>query len=376
MNPFNFLSSVFNQMLINPRSCEGDKKDQYQLKLKFEEIYGDKNYFLIPSSGSSTAANESVKLIALHQDAILNSAKRVNSFFNLDKVHGITNFGCVLPTFHIGGLGIYARSFLAKGQVHQQPWKPEELQAWLETNQIHVLSLVPTQVYDIVQRKIPAPSALKVVFIGGAKLSADLSQKIETLGWPVVETYGMTETGSMIAGGKNMMEVLPDIDVVLNDGKLKIRCNSLMTCSLQKIDDNVHIVTLDNGWLQTKDAVELKSAGSKTVITFQGRDGNFIKINSEGVSLSQLRNFFGEHDSLVLLAMPSDRTGNEIVAVYEATLAAAEAKSHVQLYNERVRPFEKIKKVYNIAQIPRTELNKIKYPAIADLIKGKNYETI
>lgn len=376
MNPFNFLGSVFNQMLINPRSSERDKKDQYELKIKFEEIYGDKNYFLIPSSGSSSATNESVKLIALQQEAILNSATRVNAFFNLDKAHGTSNFGCVLPTFHIGGLGIYARSFLAKGRVFEQSWKPDELRLWLETNQIHVLSLVPTQVFDIVQRKIFAPAPLKVVFIGGAKLSEDLRQKIEILGWPVVETYGMTETGSMIAVGKNVMEVLPDIDAIVHDGKLKIRCNSLMTCALQKIEDSIHITTPDKGWLQTNDVVDLKSAGSKTLVTFKGRGDEFIKINGEGVSLSQLRSILGEHDSLVLLAIPHDRSGNEIIAVYGPGLDTAEVKRNVQLFNSLVRPFEKIKKLYNVHEIPRTELKKIKFSAIAELIKGQNYETV
>lgn len=374
MNPFNFLGNVHNQMLINPRSSEKDKKDQYFLKEQFEEVYGDKNYFLVPSSGSSADETSSVKLIALHQDAVLNSAARVNNYFNLQKLGPKLNFGCVLPTFHVGGLGLYARAFLLRSPVFQSVWEPTVFQSWLVENKIHILSLVPAQIFDMVQRKIKAPDTLQVVFVGGSKLAAPLRLQCQELGWNLTESYGMTETCSMIAVGSDEFKVFPDIEVALYQERLKIKCDSLMTCSIQIVNESVEMKTLDQGWLQTDDRAKIRTEGEFTLLKISGRSSDYIKINSEGVSLTSLRGTFGEDPRMALFAVAQERSEFEIVLAYENTMDLTTVKERVQLYNQQVRPFEKIKKVYSIEQIPKTELQKFKYKALQELIKGKKYE--
>ena len=376
MNPFNFLGNVHNQMLINPRSPENEKKDQYFLKQQFEEVYGDKNYFLVPSSGSSADEASSVKLIALHQDAVLNSAARVNNYFNLTKLGTKLNFGCVLPTFHVGGLGLYARAFLLRSPVYQSVWEPAVFQSWIIENQINILSLVPAQIFDFVQRKIKAPDTLQVVFVGGSKLAAPLRLQCKELGWNLTESYGMTETCSMIAVGADEFKVFPDIEVALNQDRLKIKCDSLMTCSIQIVNETVEMKTLDQGWLLTDDKAQIRTEGETTLLKISGRSSDYIKINSEGVSLASLRNTFGEDPSMALFAVAHERSEFEVVLAYENTIDVAKIKEKVQLYNQQVRPFEKIKKVFPVEKIPKTELQKVKYKALQELIKGKKYENL
>lgn len=376
MNPFNFLGNVHNQMLINPRSSEKDKKDQYFLKEHFEETYGDKNYFLVPSSGSSSDAKTSVKLIALHQDAILNSAARVNNYFNLQSQGPKLNFGCVLPPFHVGGLGLYARAFLLRSPVFQATWESSTFESWMKENHIHVLSLVPAQIFDIVQKKIKPADTVKLVFVGGSKLAAPLRLQAKELGWNLTETYGMTETGSMIGVGSEEFELFPDIEVALHQDRLKIKCNSLMTCSLQLINEQVDIQTLDSGWLQTEDRVEIRFQAEQTFIKVLGRSSDFIKINSEGVSLALLRSAFGEDSKIALFAIANERSEFEVVLAYEKSIPLESIKKLVMVFNQKVRPFEKIKKVYPIENIPKTDLQKIKYKTLQEIIKGSKYETV
>lgn len=376
MNPFNFLGDVFNQMLINPRSTEVEKKDQHDLKIKFEELYGKKNYFLVASSGSSTHENTSIKLIALHRNAVLNSAARVNSFFNLDQRSNKFNFGCVLPLFHVGGLGIYARAFLSRGPVFQKIWNPLDFSNWIEINKIHILSLVPAQIFDLVKHKIQAPACVKIVFVGGSSLSPELRILALDLKWPLIETYGMTETSSMIAVAENEMQVLPDIQVGIDQQKLKIKCDSLMTCSLQKMKGQIEINTLNQGWLQTEDIAEIRKEKDISFITLLGRTADFIKINSEGVSLVLLRNIFGEVAEAALVAIANLRSEFEIAAAYEKNFDQNELKNKINNYNLKVRPFEKIKKMFRIENIPKTDLGKIKYRALEEIIKGIEYEIL
>ena len=79
----NFEVEQSNQLFFNPRINESDKKILFELKNEFEKKYSDHGYFLIPSSGSSKSVKNSVKLIALKIEAVLNSAKRFNQFFDV-----------------------------------------------------------------------------------------------------------------------------------------------------------------------------------------------------------------------------------------------------------------------------------------------------
>ena len=139
-----------NQLLLNPKSPIEEKNVLLELKHKFELQFADKDFFLIPSSGSSKNESESVKLIAISLQAILNSAARFNDYF---KVEATPVWGLVLPTFHVAGLAILARAHLAKAQVVSINWIPEKMQSWLDMHAVTFLSLVPAQVYDLVQLK-------------------------------------------------------------------------------------------------------------------------------------------------------------------------------------------------------------------------------
>lgn len=371
MITYNLLANVFNQLLTNPRSTPQEKSDQFDLKLEFEKHYGNKNYFLVPSSGSSKGADESVKLIALHHDAVMNSARRVVSQFNLTSQMA---WGCVLPLFHVAGLGIYARAFVARAPVHQAVWDPRTLTSWISEKNIQLLSLVPAQVFDLVKYKISAPKNLKYVFVGGANLDPGLKEQFLALSWPLIETYGMTETASMIAlGPANNMRLLTDIEVGLTEGQLKIKCNSLMTCSLQKINEEIVFNKIEDGWYQTEDLAELSTQGQNSVLKLLGRSTDFIKINAEGVSLNQLRHLLASDARVALMALPNERRGFDIVLAHENV---ENIVNIVAEFNTQVKPFEMIQKIYSVDQIPKTDLQKIMYKKLEEMIKDLPYEKI
>ncbi len=367
----NLLANVFNQLLTNPRSSPQEKSDQFDLKLDFEKQYGAKNYFLISSSGSSKSNSESVKLIALHHDAVMNSAKRVVNHFNLNSSMA---WGCVLPLFHVAGLGIYARAFVARAKVYQKDWATDGLTDWISANDIQLLSLVPTQVFDLVQKNVPAPAGLKHVFVGGSKLESSLKEAVLKLRWPIIETYGMTETASMIAiGDSKNMRLLPDVDVAVSEERLRIKCNSLMTCSIQKVEGQVFYNRPDAGWYQTEDLAELSMQGQNVVLKLLGRRTDFVKINAEGVSLTQLRQLLGENSKLALMALENQRSGFDIVLAHENVENVAAV---VAAFNKQVKPFEMIRKVFCINEIPKTDLQKIMYKKLEEIIKEMPYEKI
>lgn len=374
MSPFDFTIESDNHILINPKATFQEQSDLKYLKAAFEYKYKTKNFFLVPSSGSSKSEKESVKLIALHRDAVLASAKRVNNFFNLTSR---MTWGLVLPKFHVAGLGVYARAFLSGAQVVNSEWSVFKFQTWIIENQVQLISLVPTQVFDLVQNKIECPQGVQIVFVGAAALSEDLKQHAFALGWPIVETYGMTETGSMIAVKvSNHLQVMPDVQVELFQQKLRVKTKSLMTCSVQKIDQQVVFKTLDDGWLQTEDRVLLFQQNDIQYMQLLGRDSDFVKIYGEGVSLSLLRQTLEQNKQMTLMAVPHERAENEIALVVEQSCHFEQIQKVIFEYNYKVRPFETIKRIYKVDQIPRTELGKIKFKNLEELIKGKSYEKL
>jgi o-succinylbenzoate---CoA ligase len=97
---------------------------------------------------------------------------------------------CCLPTFHIAGLGVLVRSLLAEadpvitGAVDA---------AALDASECAHVSLVPTQLRRLLEAGA-RPGGLKSVLLGGAAAAGDLLATARAAGWPVVTTYGMSET--------------------------------------------------------------------------------------------------------------------------------------------------------------------------------------
>ena len=76
-----------------------------------------------------------------------------------------------MPTFHVAGLSILARSYLSGGACfsYGKKWNAEDFLLFLKEHKITLSSLVPAQVYDLVKAQIKAPSHLRAVVVGGGE---------------------------------------------------------------------------------------------------------------------------------------------------------------------------------------------------------------
>lgn len=113
-----------------------------------------KEHVFIKSSGTT----ELEKIYALSKDALIHSANQVNKRLEIDS-HD--SWGIALPQHHIGGFSIYIRAQISNSNVfhYNQRWNPITFKAFLNTFKITTISLVPTQLFDLVINKIDyAPS--------------------------------------------------------------------------------------------------------------------------------------------------------------------------------------------------------------------------
>jgi long-chain acyl-CoA synthetase len=106
---------------------------------------------------------------------------------------------------------------------------------------------------------------LRVAISGGAPLNRDTGRLLIGLGLPLVEGYGLTEAGPVVAVDAlddnvpgSVGRPLRGVEVKLaNDGELLVRSPSLMTAYWK--DDAETARALDpNGWLSTGDLAEIK----------------------------------------------------------------------------------------------------------------------
>ena len=323
-----------------------------------------KGYLFIYTSGTKFK-----KCVALSKKAFLHSAKSVNDHLQSQKED---KWLISLPLFHVGGLSILARSFLSGSSyvIMKDRWSPENFLSHLKKHQITLTSLVPAQVYDLVFHKIKAPDSLKAVVVGGGVLHKNLYNSARTLHWPLLPSYGMTETSSQIATANinslksrdyPPLEILKHCQIKIYSGeKIAIKSPALLTGWWTSENPNKLEKPFHQGWFITEDKGQLDGG----VLKVFGRD-DMCKINGENVSLYELENILikilidQKHPpNYQLLHAPHPRAGSQIIlATSENNL---ELLSKIQKeFNRQVRPFEKIQNSYVVQALPKGNLSKI-----------------
>lgn len=344
--------SAENEILLNPRLPVSDREAAL-IHLPKANLSG---HIWLSTSGSSGY----LKWVALPKSALLVSAAAVNQHFRSDSTDRWLN---PLPTFHVGGLGILARAFLSGAAVFSTSgWDPFQYAKSLLEHHITLSSLVPAQVFDLVQNKLAPPNCLRAIIVGGARLQPELYKQASELGWPLYPSYGMTEASSQIATAASANDpalmVLPHISVkTVESGHLQLEGPSLFTAyahirngSLVLDQRPTPFLTEDKGFLQGKQ------------LTLLGRDTHFIKIGGESVDLLRLERILEEiklelgfDSDVALFANEDSRLGHVIHLA--ATVPAVQ--SLIECYNTRVLPFEKIRQVHYLQSIPRSPLRKL-----------------
>jgi O-succinylbenzoic acid--CoA ligase len=321
-------------VLLNPRMAPSEKERLERAVPQWKRM------IYVATSGTTG----SLKLVALTKDAVLASAAAVNRRLNATAA----DVWCrVLPSFHVGGLGIEARAFLCGSRFIDLPWDVEKFVHSAAT----LASLVSTQVYDLVRAEARAPAGLRHVLVGGGAFDPQLQESARSLGWPVLATYGMSECASTVAVEGQLLDHLEARREP--DGRVALRGSSVLKAYVLA-DGTVHDPKV-NGWFISDDLGEVRQ---RELIVY-GRSIDFIKIGGESVDLNRLDRILksvrraGEPDAAIV-AVRDDRLGHVIHLA-----ATGDASRLVEAYDAQVHPFERVRKVHQVAQIPRTSLGKL-----------------
>jgi len=335
------------------------------------------DHVLFQTSGSSGTP----KWIALSKTALQLSAATVNRHLRVDEN---ACWGLTLPLHHVGGFGVVARAYEAACRlaVFVGKWEPGRFAEWCAASKVTHVSLVPTQVFDLVQAGLKAPPTLKVIVVGGGRLEEAVGRAARRLGWPVLASYGMTETGSQIAtqspellDSPYQVAPLPVFDIwkVSNevDGRLLVAGPALFTGSVAFTDGLRTWVARTSEWHATGDRVLIQ----RREITPLGRMDSVVKVlgelvDPEAIERELLRLSDDQLDagSFAVLAVPDQRTEHRLIPVFEEAVPAELMMRTLTVYAASAPGFRRLSDAVVVVAIPRSGLGKIRRSELMDFL--------
>ena len=274
-----------------------------------------------------------------------------------------------LPVHHVGGFAVCARAYHSGSVVYKLSgeWSAPLFIAQCGVAKAAFTSLVPTQIFDLVEAESQCPPSLRAVLVGGGRLDPRVEDRARDLGWPVLKTYGLTEAGSQVATqrpGTDVLVVLPHLEAAVDGGgRLRLRGSSIAESYLTHEESDgwrFQPCTDADGWLQTDDFVELDDRK----LRFLGRGSSTVKILGELVNVESLETAFlraANDRRLALIDVPDPRSENALVLACETGVCRVSLGAAVDAFNSTVAGFERIARVVELEDgIPRGDLGKVR----------------
>ncbi|HXH75153.1 MAG TPA: AMP-binding protein [Bacteriovoracaceae bacterium] len=326
-----------------------------RIKLELAGL-GLTDHFIVFSSGTTSS---DLKGYALSRKALLINAQAVNEHFKLSKDDV---WGLSLPYFHVGGLSVIARAHvLGSRLVDLGLWSPLEWNQKLLQEGVTITTVVPAQVFDLVQNNLHAPSNLKYLVVGGDFLSSELAKKAQDLGWPLIRTFGMTEVCSQLASSSTphdpVLKVLPIHQVKINTAnQLLVKGESLFTLEF-KLRESLEVTYAsdlcdEDGFYLTRDLASI----NEQTLTPLGRMDDQIKVGGKLLSMNSLKEILYEYalrkdcyGKVELSLEADDRMGKKLIVMH---------LPNVQIPADLFSPLKFTLKEVN--SFDRTDLGKLK----------------
>lgn len=330
----------------------------------------------------SSGSTGEPKWIGLSREALQVSAAAVNAHLQVDSS---SCWVLALPLHHVGGFGVAARTWQAGCRIecYRGKWDAVAFTAWLKECAGTHLSLVPTQVHDLVSAKLCAPSSLRAIVVGGGILPEKTGRAARELGWPVLASYGMTEAGSQIATqGLELLErpyitgpleLLPCWEARTDDaGRILIHGAALFSGTLKEEAGAWKYEERRSEWFASSDLGHV--AGRS--LSIAGRADTLVKILGElvdplAVEQELLALAGAAPGTAAVVAVPDPRAGQVLVLVHEIVTPAPSWPAVLERYHAACPGFRRITGVIGIESLPKSPLGKVRRGALSQWAANK-----
>lgn len=280
-----------------------------------------------------------------------------------------------LSLAHVGGLGVIWRAALAGVPVvvpavgDQAP-----LRASIAEPVSH-FSMVPYQLARLLESVAdPGPAHLRAVLLGGGPIPEDLVKRALDRGWPVVPTYGMTESASGVtalataeaadrpgSAGRS----LPGAELRISRsgpdgiGEIEVRGPSIFAGYVGRPEETAAAFDRD-GWYRTGDLGRLDADGCLTVAD---RRLDLIVSGGENVYPAEVEAVLASHPAIAAAGVagrPDPAWGAVPVAAISLRPGAAVTDAQILAHcRERMAGFKVPVALVMVAEIPRLATGKL-----------------
>ena len=277
---------------------------------------------LVFTSGSSGHAKAAQHSLANHYYSALGSQQLI-------PFHPQDCWLLSLPLYHIGGIALVLRAFFAGGSVALGSKDiHHDLSQWPITH----ASLVPTQVYRLLQQPTLINIKLRYLLVGGAALNNQLIQQLAALPFKSYASYGLTEMSSQVASVQLTAnsqqplyyQVLPDRQVVVTEQEIVLRG----ACLFMGYRQHGQLVPVDaNLGFHSRDLGAITECG----LTVLGRKDNMFISGGENVQPEQIEQILLNRPYIknaLVVAIPDAEFGHLAVAYVDWKNEAKLAQFH------------------------------------------------
>lgn len=255
-----------------------------------------------------------------------------------------------LPLYHVGGLGIVWRTFLAGGTV-VVPEAEADLADSLRRFDITHVSLVPTQLHRLFgdPKNISVLQKMKTILLGGSAIPDALIRKAIDASLPAYVSYGLTEMASQVATSERLTKENPfSSGRILKNAQVKIFADSEILVRGKTLfqgyvkSENIEPALDQEGWFHTGDLGCLNQDGTLTVL---GRKDNMFISGGENIQPEEIERHLCHMEGIiqaVVVPVASEEFGHRPVAFIEMKEGARVSQKEIQVFLRNYLPSFKL----------------------------------
>lgn len=363
----------------------------------------NKTAVIIYTSGT-TGSPKGVMLSFKNLQANINAVANEYKIYNKDR-----NVMALLPLHHIFPLmgTLIAPLFVGAKIAFAPSLQPEDIIDTLQTNEIAIIIGVPrlyAAIYTGIMNKINAKSVIRLIYklaskidsrsfsvkifktvhqrfggkvefmvSGGAKLDEDVARGFKTLGFEMLEGFGMTEAAPMITFTRpghwkigSAGQPMTGVEVQIKDGEIIARGDNIMQGYYKRPEETAAV--LKDGWLHTGDLgyldknsfLHITGRKKEIIVLSNGKNINPEEIEKKLAAMSPYVAEVGvyqQNDKLQAAIFPDFRKLQEKGVV---NMEETFRWDLIDQYNKGASPYKRISKFHLLKEeLPKTRLGKI-----------------
>ncbi|QPZ40520.1 o-succinylbenzoate--CoA ligase [Bacillus halotolerans] len=293
-----------------------------------------------------------------------------------------------LPLFHISGLSALFKSVIyGMTVVLHQRFSVSDVLDSIDRHQVTIISAVQTMLASLLAEISYCPSSLRCILLGGGPAPLPLLEECREKGFPVFQSYGMTETCSQIvtlspefsmeklgSAGKPLFSCEIKIErdgkacEPFEHGEIMVKGPNVMKSYFNR--ESANKASFQNGWLKTGDLGYLDSEGFLYVLD---RRSDLIISGGENIYPAEVESVLLSHPAVAEAGVSGaeDIKWGKVPHAYLVLHQPVSAEELTVFCKVRLAKYKVPAKFFVLDRLPRNASNKLLRNQLKDARKGE-----